>query len=122
MRTESYKCDGPGCTHEKGSTNHWFVAIKILGALTIKQWAGAQTADHVLHLCGESCVQKVVSEFLSNQPRRNGESVPARNSTDDLRPIPHYLVAEGSNGAGLQETETYSTFAIGFRPEAYWFG
>jgi hypothetical protein len=107
VRTESYKCDGPGCTHVKGESNHWFVAVKILGSLTIKPWAGI--AAGMLHLCGESCVQKVVSEFLSNQPRRNGESVPARLSTDDLRPIPRCLVAEGSDGSGLQEAETLTS-------------
>lgn len=105
MRTESYKCDGPGCTHVKGESNHWFVAVKILGSLTIKPWAGI--AAGMLHLCGESCVQKVVSEFLSNQPRRNetGNSASLHPSPDYSRSLPVGVVVEGHAGAWVQEIE-----------------
>lgn len=106
MRTEAYKCDGTNCQHVKGLTNHWWVAIKANGSLLIKPWTDSAAASPaVLHFCGESCVQKTVSEFLTPQPRKNGE-------TERVRPLPEHapvhsrLVFEGSDGARSEETET----------------
>lgn len=80
MRTESYKCDGPGCDRVKGVANHWWLGIKAQYTLLIKPWTDPAAGAHgVLHLCGESCAQKTLSEFMSdpystNQPRANGRS------------------------------------------------
>lgn len=109
MKTESYKCDGPSCPHVKGANNHWFMALKSAGALTIKPWTNSGAdATGVDHLCGESCVQKTVSEFLTSQSRRNGET------SERVRPVSEHalvrgdLVIEGSHGTGEEKAETVS--------------
>lgn len=62
------------CGAEKGQTNHWFVCYEQSGELRVGGW----NSRHLLcpgtkQLCGESCLHKLVSEFLA-------KSLPARTT------------------------------------------
>lgn len=66
------------CPATKKEANHWFIAFRvnqvqdelvgISGGLTIVRW-NEQLARHekAIHLCGESCVQKTLSEFTGGK-------------------------------------------------------
>lgn len=121
MKTEGYKCDGPNCPHVKGENNHWFLAIKVLGSLTIRPWTSAVSFDHALHLCGESCVQKTVSEFLTSQSRRNGEtgrSESVHTDAGDMRPLLAGVVAERGNGGRVRNDSRTEETKIGASQES----
>lgn len=67
------------CGTEQGQGNHWFVITLIdaprrlmLGPLGSEDSILGEN-KLVLHLCGEGCVTKTVSEFLgTRQARRDG--------------------------------------------------
>lgn len=62
-RSEVFKCDV--CKKQKGEANHWFLAAGGVG-IQIMPWdKGLAKEPKVFHLCGEECVQRKVSEFLS---------------------------------------------------------
>jgi len=71
MRTTGFKCNV--CGIEKKETNHWFV-ITVSSShgpmLIIETWcteALDRTNSDVRHICGEACVNKTVSEWLSRK-------------------------------------------------------
>lgn len=78
MRIESYVCDS--CKTQKQDGNHWFVARITQVGIHIHTWAWAVREEQmdddgvkgvsVLHLCGEQCVSKAVSEWLASQAAR----------------------------------------------------
>ena len=66
MKTEAYKCDGPGCTKIKQTINHWFVATfyqdeDFYVSGWIEQKASVKDAKHA---CGEACLLKIISEHI----------------------------------------------------------
>ena len=55
------------CSAQKRETNHWFIAYEESGELRVSDW----TSRYLLcpgtkHLCGESCLRKLLSEFLAS--------------------------------------------------------
>ena len=71
MEVNSVKCDG--CGIQKGENNHWFrVLFKVdrndptAASVTISAWALEPTLPHY-HLCSDSCVVKMVQQWLSSQ-------------------------------------------------------
>jgi hypothetical protein len=64
MIRQAISCDI--CGAEKKQTNHWFVAYTHAGELRVSGWgtqgkirAGAK------HLCGQTCLHKLVDEFIA---------------------------------------------------------
>jgi hypothetical protein len=64
MIRQAISCDI--CAAEKRQTNHWFVAYEQNGELRVSGW----TSRHRLrpgakHLCGQTCLHKLVDEFMA---------------------------------------------------------
>lgn len=68
-RSEVFKCDV--CGKQKGEANHWFLANTPVSPQPVIRICGwnidAAYMPEFVHLCGEECVQKKVSEFLSRR-------------------------------------------------------
>jgi hypothetical protein len=64
MIRQAISCDI--CGAEKKQTNHWFVAYTHAGELRVSGW-GAQGKIRAgsKHLCGQTCVHKLVDEFIA---------------------------------------------------------
>ncbi len=55
------------CGSQKQETNHWFVACEQEGELRVGGWNSCYLlCPDTKQLCGESCVHKLVGEFLAN--------------------------------------------------------
>lgn len=70
MKVETFKCDV--CGKVKGEANHWWkLAFMDEGRphLVLLPMADKYEPTGSIHLCGESCVQRKVSEFMSGLPR-----------------------------------------------------
>lgn len=77
MIRQAISCDI--CAAEKRQTNHWFVAYEQGGELRVSGW----TSRHRLrpdakHLCGQTCLHKLVDEFMAKciarRAQHNGEA------------------------------------------------
>jgi hypothetical protein len=64
MIRQAISCDI--CGAEKKQTNHWFVAYTHAGELRVSGW-GAQGKIRAgsKHLCGQTCLYKLVDEFIA---------------------------------------------------------
>jgi hypothetical protein len=64
MIRQTISCDI--CGAEKKQTNHWFVAYTHAGELRVSGW-GAQGKIRTgsKHLCGQTCLHKLVDEFIA---------------------------------------------------------
>jgi hypothetical protein len=61
-----YVCDG--CGTPKGSTNHWFSLIIKAGLIQIYYSQELLDIDGAIHLCGERCLQRKISETVAQPP------------------------------------------------------
>jgi hypothetical protein len=70
MELRIYRCDI--CHREKGPSNHWFVA-RVGEAFHIYHWqfwydrTGEGSDDTIIplkHLCGQECLQRLLTPFL----------------------------------------------------------
>jgi hypothetical protein len=54
------------CGSEKRQTNHWFVASDLGGELRVSGWkARNKLRPGMKHLCGQTCLHKLVDEFMA---------------------------------------------------------
>ncbi len=68
MIRQAISCDV--CGSEKRQTNHWFVAFEQGGELRIGGWNSRNRAKPgSKHLCGQTCVHKLVDEFMAKAVR-----------------------------------------------------
>jgi hypothetical protein len=64
MIRQSVSCDI--CGAEKKQTNHWFVTYTHAGELRVSLWsAQAKLRAGSKHLCGQTCLHKLVDEFIA---------------------------------------------------------
>lgn len=64
MIRQAISCDI--CATEKRQTNHWFVAFEQGGELRISGWsARSRLRPGMKHLCGQTCIHKLVDEFMA---------------------------------------------------------
>ncbi len=64
MIRQSISCDI--CGAEKKQTNHWFVTYTRAGELRVSLWsAQAKLRTGSKHLCGQTCLHKLVDEFIA---------------------------------------------------------
>jgi hypothetical protein len=55
------------CASEKKQTNHWFVAYEQTGELRVSGWNSRnRLRPGSKHLCGQTCLHKLVDEFMAN--------------------------------------------------------
>jgi len=54
------------CATEKKQTNHWFVASEQAGELRVSGWNSRnRLRPGMKHLCGQTCLHKLVDEFMA---------------------------------------------------------
>ncbi|HWT65713.1 MAG TPA: hypothetical protein VN151_06330 [Terracidiphilus sp.] len=64
MIRQAISCDI--CGTDKQQTNHWFVAYDHHGELRIADWTSqSRLRAGVKHLCGQTCLHKLVDEFIA---------------------------------------------------------
>jgi hypothetical protein len=64
MIRQAISCDI--CGAEKKQTNHWFVAYTHAGELRVSGWkAAGRMRTGAKHLCGQTCLHKLVDEFIA---------------------------------------------------------
>lgn len=64
MIRQAISCDI--CGTDKQQTNHWFVAYDQHGELRISDWTSqSRLRAGVKHLCGQTCLHKLVDEFIA---------------------------------------------------------
>ena len=64
MIRQAISCDI--CGTEKKQTNHWFVALEQSGELRLSGWsARCKLRPGSKHLCGQTCLHKLVDEFMA---------------------------------------------------------
>jgi hypothetical protein len=64
MIRQAISCDI--CGAEKKQTNHWFVAYTQGGELRVAGWTtNGRIRSGVKHLCGQTCLHKLVDEFIA---------------------------------------------------------
>jgi hypothetical protein len=65
MIRQTINCDI--CAAEKQSTSYWFVAYEQAGEITLRGWeAPRNSRKHAKHLCGQKCVQRMMSNFTAS--------------------------------------------------------
>ena len=99
MIRQAISCDV--CGSEKRQTNHWFVAFEQAGELRLGGWTSRNRArPNSKHLCGQTCVHKLVDEYMaqivaskplrvSDDPRFNDEAQddPIEYQAQPKRPV-----------------------------------
>ncbi len=64
MIRQAISCDI--CATEKKQTNHWFVAYELGGELRVSGWNSRnRLRPGSKHLCGQTCLHKLVDEFMA---------------------------------------------------------
>lgn len=105
MIRQAISCDV--CGAEKRQTNHWFVAYTQGGELRVTGWsANRRMRAGLKHLCGQTCVHKLVDEFIAGTMASRAQAasdavVPPQVATDASLTSPAaYATPAGPSGAG----------------------
>ena len=82
MIRQAISCDI--CGTEKRQTNHWFVAYEQGGELRVSGWgSGRRLRAESKHLCGQTCLHKLVDEFMARSI-----ASPAKSAADENETVP----------------------------------
>jgi hypothetical protein len=83
------------CASEKKQTNHWFVAHEQGGELRLTGWNSRnRLRPGSKHLCGQTCLHKLVDEFMARAIAVRGQSAMAEEAVAhppaaaDMRKVP----------------------------------
>ena len=72
------------CGEEKERTNHWFVAYDQEGEFRVSGLTASNSLDVAAkHLCGESCVHKLLDEFLISTEAGHTQRVSAARAVSE---------------------------------------
>lgn len=83
MIRQAISCDI--CGSEKKQTNHWFVAYEQGGELRIGGWTSKnRLRSGAHHLCGQTCLHKLVDEFMARTLSSRPVSAAAEASVEEL--------------------------------------
>jgi len=62
MIRQTINCDI--CAVENQASSHWFVAVEHNGELKLRAWEPTRgSRKHMKHLCGQKCIQRLISNF-----------------------------------------------------------
>lgn len=102
MIRQAISCDI--CGAEKKQTNHWFVASEQAGELRVSGWDSRnKLRTGTKHLCGQTCLHKLVDEFMASLVAdRKSPSAADLSLLED--PLPDVEASLTSNAA-YSETE-----------------
>jgi len=65
--TTQYTCDV--CGKPKGATNHWYALVIYKQLINVWLWSAGYAQSGALHICGEACLLKKISERLRRSRR-----------------------------------------------------
>jgi hypothetical protein len=69
------------CGNEKKQTNHWFVAYEQGGELRVSGWSSRnRLRPGTKHLCGQTCLHKLVDEFMAKAIGQKAQGAQAEAS------------------------------------------
>jgi hypothetical protein len=69
------------CGTEMQHTNHWFVAYSHGAELRVSGWiAGKRLRSGAKHLCGQTCLHKLLDEFLARTASPSHPSAPTEST------------------------------------------
>jgi hypothetical protein len=73
------------CGTEKKQTNHWFVACEQSGELRVSGWNSRnRLRPGSKHLCGQTCLHKLVDDFLAKTLTARAPRVAALEAEDEF--------------------------------------
>lgn len=85
MIRQAISCDV--CGAEKKQTNHWYVASDQGGELRVSGWSSRnRLRSGTKHLCGQTCLHKLVDEFISRSLEGRSPSVDASETESRFEP------------------------------------
>jgi hypothetical protein len=95
------------CGTEKKQTNHWFVAYDQNGELRVSGWnSRARLRPEAKHLCGQTCLHKLVDEFMARALTARAPQAAASEDQDEaVKPVAK-TDASLTSGAAFKEIET----------------
>lgn len=101
------------CGAQKREANHWFIAYEESGELHVSNWASPHLfRSGTKHLCGESCLHKLLSTFLAHAVQMQSPQI-------SLSSIPQHAVSFGSEGVAADSRALFraqrSFIPTGFR-------
>ncbi len=130
MIRQAISCDV--CGAEKQHTNHWFVAYSHGAELRVSGWiAGKRLRAGAKHLCGQTCLHKLVDEFLARTVSASAQTVPnvdrasaalttAPRGNFESMPEPHLDFDEFESSARLIPTPDLLAFATRYWHAEAW--
>jgi hypothetical protein len=93
------------CATEKKQTNHWFVAFEQGGELRVSGWNSRnRLRPGMKHLCGQTCLHKLVDEFMARTI-----AVRAQSGAAEDRAVHHPVIdtdASLTSDSAFQEVES----------------
>jgi hypothetical protein len=82
MIRQAISCDI--CGAEKKQTNHWFVAYTHAGELRVSGWnAQRRLRTGTKHLCGQTCLNKLLDEFVARTATARAQAPALDAETDE---------------------------------------
>jgi type IV secretory pathway VirB10-like protein len=96
---------------EKKQTNHWFVAYDQGGELRVSGWNSRnRLRPGSKHLCGQTCLHKLVDDFMARaltaRPSRAAQNDLADDLQDEILEQAVAMDASLTSGAAFKKTET----------------
>jgi len=74
------------CGMEKKQTNHWFVANEQGGELRVSGWNSRnRLRPGSKHLCGQTCLHKLVDDFMARALTERGPQAAANNAASEVQ-------------------------------------
>jgi hypothetical protein len=100
------------CGAEKKQTNHWYVACEQAGEMRLGGWnSRMRQRPGAKHLCGQTCLHKLVDEFMARTSAARGASAAA----DSPEPAPSRPEIDASltSSAAYEEDESSARIIAG---------
>ena len=110
MIRQAISCDI--CGAEKRQTNHWFVAYEQDGELRVSGWTSRRRLrPGSKHLCGQTCLHKLVDEFIANSVALRAQRATEMGETEaePLMPARTCAITETSLATAQSEIEIESS-------------
>lgn len=93
MIRQAISCDI--CGAEKKQTNHWFVASEQAGELRVSGWSSRnRLRTGSKHLCGQTCLHKLLDEFLARSVAGRPAPEASANAPEDVDAIDSSVVSK----------------------------
>jgi hypothetical protein len=88
MIRQTINCDI--CAAEKQATSYWFVAYEQGGEITLRGWEAPRSSrKHAKHLCGQKCVQRMMSNFTAAVMANGHGEVGREMVAEAAEPVSH---------------------------------